>query len=158
MCVRILRHMSGRKRPRGGRDEKIRLALDMCNHAHRRGDVETKKRAFETLCTIYDVNPTELTEQGIREVTSLGPAKRSVSEVPPASPSVYTENSQLRVGFERPALEHAVLKTTATPPPTPTPTDLPLSLPLDTETSITDPETVDRILDDIEKFLTGNVQ
>ena len=33
--------------------------------AQRRGDVETQKRALETVCHLYEIDPTKLTRQGL---------------------------------------------------------------------------------------------
>ena len=57
-----------KKRPRGGREAKVRLALDTCKLAHGRGDEETKKRALETVCMCYNVDPTQLTGQGLNDM------------------------------------------------------------------------------------------
>ena len=123
--------MSDRKRPRGGREARVRLALDLCRQAHRRGDVETQKRALETLCMCYDVNPTELTGQGMRALSFNNRPRQSVGLPAPACPP------------PAPLI----------PPPAPTPPE-PLA-PLDVEMIFRDPETIDRLMEDIENFIRG---
>ena len=57
--------MCDRKRPRGGRDAKVRIALELCKMAQRCGDIEKQKRALETVCMLYGVDPSQLTSQGL---------------------------------------------------------------------------------------------
>ena len=125
--------MSDKKRPRGGREAKVRLALDMCKIAHRRGDAEAKKRALETVCLCYDVDPTQLTGQGLKGmVESKGrPDRVNNAEVPTPSPK---------------RAEGVVLLLS--------PESVPPTVPMDVG-PVFDPETLDRLLDDIETFLTG---
>ena len=94
--------MSGKRRPRGGREAKVRLVLDLCRQAHRRQDVVSTKRALETLCMCYDVNPTHLTSQGIRGLKST---QKTESQT-----TVHEERAPILRGVKPPP----------TPPATPT--------------------------------------
>ena len=145
--------MSGKRRPRGGREAKVRLVVDLCRQAHQRRDLEAKKRALETLCTIYEVDPTTLTGQGIRGLSTSAPETHVAIVDAPATP--------------------------ATPPSTPTSESPPLIQPdfqpsaqaelaipesmevmkpsrIDLMAPVTDPETLDLLMDDIERFITGD--
>ena len=117
--------MPPKNRSRGGREARVRLSLDMCKLAHRRGDVEAKKRALETICVCYDIDPTQLTNQGIK---GLRRSDAEAEKNDPAPPSSTTPAPVLQV--ESPAL-------------------------MDTTLPVTDPQTLDLLLDDIEEFITG---
>ena len=138
---------SEKKRPRGGRSAKIRLALDLCKQAHRRGDVETKKSALEMVCMCYDVNPTQLTSQGIKGMSIPGcdetQSSTAASLTPPPTPTAQAPPAQNN--FEPPVqadyLEPVLMEETA---------------PVEAKsTSITDPQTLDILLD-IERFIAGD--
>lgn len=84
--------MSERKRPRGGRDAKVRIALDLCKMAQRCGDLEKQKRALETVCMLYGVDPTQLTNQGLTGEEGRTKKPRLEGDVlesltPPATPA-----------------------------------------------------------------------
>ena len=66
------------------------MALDVCRHAYRHGDVETLKRGLETLCIVYGVDPAELSRQGLGQ--SVSPA-RCMCGKSSASASVETDAS-----------------------------------------------------------------
>ena len=117
--------MPAKNRPRGGQEAKVRLVLEMCKLAHRRGDVVAKKRALENICMCYDVDPIQLTNQGIKGL------RRSDSEVERKDP----------------APPHS-------PPPTPV-LQVESSAPTDTKLTVTDPQTLDLLLDDMKEFITG---
>ena len=139
---------SEKKRPRGGRSAKIRLALDLCKQAHRRGDVETKKRALEMVCMCYDVNPTELTDQGIKGMSVSGCADTQVSTAalltPPPTPTAQAPPAQN--DFE-PTVQADYLE----------PVLVDVSAPIQPKLApITDPQTLDLLMDDIEKFIAGD--
>ena len=123
--------MSDKKRPRGGREAKVRMGLDMCKITHRRGDVEAKKRALETICLCYDVDPTQLTGQRLKGMmTSKGRPDRADNAQMPTPPSEPLE------------------KVLPLLPPGPVP---PATIDV---RPVFDPETLDRLLDDFEIFLT----
>ena len=63
--------MPNKRKLRGGRDTKVRIALDICKLAQRRGDLETQKRALETVCELYNVDPTQLTDQGLGDYAKM---------------------------------------------------------------------------------------
>ena len=144
--------MSGKRQPRGGRETKVRLVVDLCRQAHQRRDIEAKKRAMETLCMIYEVDPTTLTGQDIRGLSTSAPETNvDIIDAPATPPSTPTSESPplilpdyqppAQVKLAKPELMEVI-----------GPSLIGLKMP------VTDPDTLDLIMDDIERFITGDPQ
>ena len=78
---------------------KVHYLLDICKMAERCGDIERQKRALETVCQLFGVDPTQLTNQGIRGQVPRPkqPQLRENAEVVPALENISIPERPTRI-------------------------------------------------------------
>lgn len=120
---------------------KVRLALDMCKLAHRHGDHEKLKRALETVCILYDVDPTELTCQGLGSQQAVTKEKKGEEEARDVEMATLPSQAPERVA--------------ASSPSNPRTSDLDNDIGNDVRATL-DAQPTDEVMDAIDRFINDN--